>query len=309
MYLLGIGRTGLEDNIHLPFGLKALLYYTRIIFIPLVGLFFLQIAYNQKNEKLLISIFIKLLLVAILISFSSLSRSDIILTLFPTLLFLYSYNSINFKKKLRKIIFISLLIIVSTTQIVQLYRNFSYNSNSNTTASFTEIAEFAGEFTPKDVLDNLITLLTIRQGGARDLGVVLNSTYNDSKYVYQYFFQINEENFMYDVWNFNPDEFLVEGKTFGTGFNGFAWYAFGNNFLVVFILSLITGFIFTFIENQFKRNDLIALQLWVSFFIALLCWNSFLWSKFSRIIPAIFLTLIVVKIIKKKYFIKTSYEY
>lgn len=300
MYILGIGRTGLEDKIVLPFGLKAFLYYLRIISIPMFGMFFLQIAYDEKNVKLLKGFFVKLLIISFLISLSSFSRSDIVLTLVPASLFLFKYHDIEFKMLLKKYFIFTFILIIVTSQVVQVIRNFAYSSEGLESVSFSEIASLADIFSFNDVIDNLLSLLTIRQGGARDIGVVLNSQYNNIKYISDYFFQINEEAYMFDVWNFTPEEFLVEGKTFGTGFNGLSWYAFGGNYLAIFFLSLSTGLFIGLIERLFLSNNLISLQIWVSFFLALLFWNSFLWSKFSRIIPFILITLFLIKKLKTK---------
>jgi hypothetical protein len=211
---------------------------------------------------------------------------------------LFKYPDSRFKESLKKYFLFSILLIVITSQLVQLIRNFAYSSDGLESVSFSEIIGLFDMFSFNDVLDNLLSLLTIRQGGARDIGVVLNSQYNDIKYIGDYFFQINEEAFMFDVWNFMPDEFLVEGKTFGTGFNGLSWYAFGGNYLLIFSLSLITGMFIGFIERIFIINRLISIQIWISFFLALLFWNSFLWSKFSRIIPIILLSLFFIKKLK-----------
>jgi hypothetical protein len=298
MYILGIGRTGLEDKIVLPFGLKAFLYYLRIISLPMIGMFFLQVAYDLSNVELLRKYFFKLLVISLLISLSSFSRSDIVLTLVPASIFLFKYPDSRFKGSLKKYFLFSILLIVITSQLVQLIRNFAYSSDGLESVSFSEIIGLFDMFSFNDVLDNLLSLLTIRQGGARDIGVVLNSQYNNIKYIGDYFFQINEEAFMFDVWNFMPDEFLVEGKTFGTGFNGLSWYAFGGNYLLIFSLSLITGMFIGFIERIFIINRFISIQIWISFFLALLFWNSFLWSKFSRIIPIILLSLFFIKKLK-----------
>lgn len=304
MSLLGIGRTGLIDKIQLPFGIKAFLYYTRLILIPLVGLYILQasLAVNEFNTT--INIFIKIIIISILIAFLSLSRSDIVITLAPVFIFLYSTTTSLFKKKVSKLLFFSLIFIVFVTQFVQIFRNISY---SNDNVDYKGLTEQVSQYSLSDIGENILVLLTLRQGGSRDLGVVLNSPYNDTKYISQYFFQEHEEAFMTDVWNFNLNEFLIEGMSFGAGFNGFAWYAFGTNFFIIFLLSFITGFFLYYIELLFRKNNFYSVQIWLGLMLAILSWNTFLWLKFSRIIPFLFLSLVIIKKIRK-YIFKEPYE-
>lgn len=299
MSLIGIGRTGLIDKIQLPFGIKAILYYSRLILIPLVGIYFLQASLAVDKFKLTINILIKIIILSVLIAFLSLSRSDIVITLSPVFIFLFATTNNSFKKKISRLLLISVIFIVFVTQFVQIFRNISY---SNDSFDYKILTEQVNQYSISDIGENILVLLTLRQGGSRDLGVVLNSPYNDTKYIIKYFFQENEEAFMTDVWNFNIDEFLIEGMSFGAGFNGFAWYAFGSNYLVIFLLSFITGSFLCYIELLFRRNNFYSVQIWLGLMLAILSWNTFLWLKFSRIIPFLFISLYIIKKIRKYIF-------
>ncbi len=301
MLALGIGRTGLQDSTILPFGLKGFLFYARIILIPLIGIYLLELTSCLYSKKLFHRMLLIIPLISLSIGILFFSRSEIVFFMAPVLAYLFLHDNPSIRKESRSFLFKTLLIIVFGTQLVQIGRNF-YFDDSSTEVNLSDITTAINSYGITNAIDNLIVLLTVRQGGARDMAVALNSSYDSTVYIWNFFWQIDEEGFMYDVWGFVPEAIEQEGKSYGTGFNGFGWYGFGGNIVIIFLLSIITGWLATWVESLFVKRNLKSAQYFIAFYFTLTLWNSFVWGRAWRIIPMIlFAAYIIDKIDSKIY--------
>jgi hypothetical protein len=300
MGALGIGRTGLQDEVVLPFGLKGIIYYVRIILVPMVGMFLLDKAVQSKNYKIQNRVLVYLFIIALTVAALVLSRSDLILIIGPALMFVVTHEDANVSKQGRSLVIKSALLIVFGTQLVQFYRNLSFSSEGAMGLSFEQIVVILQAMDFQSITNNLLTLLTVRQGGARDMAVALNSSYQSIGYVWDFFWQINEQNFMIDVWGFDLDVIDQEGKSYGTGFNGFGWYGFGRSMPTIFLLSLITGMFSAWVEYKFVKSAFRGPQFFIVIFITISLWNSFVWGRFWRIVPIIIIAHFVLNRLSRR---------
>jgi hypothetical protein len=289
MAVLGLGRTGLQDATILPFGIKGFLYYFRVILVPLIGLFLLGKAVESKQYRLKNVVLVYLFIIAISVALAALSRSDLVLILGPALLIIITHHDAKVSQQGKGFALKVVLVVIASTQLVQLFRNLTFTSEGGSGIGFSDISDALALVDFQAIVNNVLSLLTVRQGGARDMAVALNSSYQSISYIWDFFWQINEQNFMIDVWGFELEAFDQDGKSYGTGFNGFGWYGFGRNLPIVFVLSLLTGVFAGWMEYIFVKLRAKGAQLFVAIFIPLMLWNSFVWGRFWRIVPMLIL--------------------
>ena len=297
---LGLGRTGLQDAVTLPFGIKGTLYYIRVMLIPIIGAFLLQQAANTQDWKNLLRVLVSSFIIAIAIAIFALSRSDLVIILLPLIGYLLMHKNPQLRRTAIRAILPCIVVIVFMTQAVLLLRSFAFSSDGFTLKNVSAVAGAVGDTKFADILDNLLILLTVRQGGARDMGVVMTSSYTDISYIWTFFTEVAEMDFMTDVWGFAVDEIEQEGKSFGTGFLGFSWYFFGQNLIVLFVLALATGVFLTWIEDAFLRRGWRCAQIWISFYMALMLWNNFGWGRVRRVVPMLIVAYFIMEYLARK---------
>lgn len=306
MASLGLGRTGLQDSTVLPFGIKGILLYFRYILVPLLGMYLLGKSIEANENNLKNRTLLYLFIIAISIALTALSRSDLVLVLGPALLFIVTHEDPKVAKNGKVLFFQVLFVVIVGTQVVQIYRNMAYTSEGTAGIGFSEIIDILKAVDLQVMANNLLSLITLRQGGARDMAVALNSPYQSVTYIWDFFWQINEQDFMIDVWGFDLEAFDQEGKSYGTGFNGFGWYGFGRSLTIIFLLSLITGCFAGWMESIFLKLRVQGAQIFIAFYITLALWNSFVWGRFWRIIPIVLIGCYIIKKLNLKLRAKRS---
>lgn len=295
MAVLGLGRTGLQDAVTLPFGIKGILLYCRYILIPLIGMYLLGKSIEVNKTKIRNNILLYLIIISISVALAALSRSDLVFILAPAVLFIATHEQAMVAKFGRSLTLKIVLVIIIATQAVQIYRDMAYTAEGAAGLGIGQIVAVLDAVELEVIFNNLLTLVTVRQGGSRDMAVVLNSSYQSPIYIWDFFWQIGEENFMIDVWEFDLEAFDQDGKSYGTGFNGFGWYAFGGNIPLVFMLSIVTGYFAQSFESLFNRHGFKSVQIFVALYMTLSLWNSFVWGRFWRVIPIMLIGLYIIK--------------
>jgi hypothetical protein len=289
MSLLGVARTGLKDATSLPFGLRGLLFYLRNLSLPSVGVYLFVTAVDSGSTQLVRKAGLYLALFTLTSSLLFFSRSDVVLILVPSGLYLFGSKNESIKRLGRFLFLTAIAIGLLILQLVQVLRNLFYGSGGSIDASQIVGDLISSDFNELSAL--LLELFTYRQGGARDMSVVLDSTYNNVAYVWNYFWQINEQYFSTDVWGFDDTYGLASGdNTFGAGFLGMSWFAFGSNFLVITLMSFMTGFFCAWVEDFFVRRKQPGLQIYFSFYLTFAIWNTFLWGRLWRFVIVFLLT-------------------
>ena len=303
---LGLGRTGLQDAIVLPFGVKGILLYVRDLFVPIMGAFLLQQAADTQDWKNLVRVLICSLIISTAMAVLFMSRGSTLMILLPFI----GYMLMHQNAKLRRTALLSILPfvigIVLATQVVAIIRNVAYSGDGFKQEDLGNVVEATGTMSFTDIAENILVLLTIRQGGARDMGVVMTSSYKDIRYIWTFYSEVAEMDFMTDVWGFAVDEIEQDGKSFGTGFNGLAWYYFGQSWIVLFILASATGAFLVWIEDAFLKRGWRCTQILVSFYLALMFWNHFGWGRTRRVLPMLILGYFFIEYLARKKRTRTS---
>lgn len=297
---LGLGRTGLADETTLPFGIKGVLYFVRLMLFPMIGAFLLQQAASTKDWKNLIRILVCSFVISGALAIFALSRSFTVIILLPLIGYLLMHQNPQLRLTALRAIVPCVIGIILTTQVVLIFRNLAYSTDGFTLENVSMVTEAASDTKFEDILDNLLVLLTVRQGGARDMGVVMTSSYTDINYIWTYFRQVAEMDFMTDVWGFATDEIEQEGKSFGAGFLGFAWYFFGQNLIVLLLLSIATGAFLVWIEDAFLKRGWRSVQIWIAYYMVLMLWNNFGWDNVRRIMPMLAVAYFMMEYLARK---------
>jgi hypothetical protein len=297
---LGLGRTGLQDATTLPLGMKGVLYYVRVMLVPILGAFLLQQAANSRDWKNLLRVLVCSFIIAGAVAVFTLSRSDTVIILLPLIGYLLMHPNAQLRRTALRAIVPCVVGIVLMTQVVVILRNVAFSVDGFTLDSVSSVLDDTGKVSFGDIADNLLILLTVRQGGARDMGVVMTSSYTDVRYVWTFFAEVAEMDFMTDVWGFAVDEIEQEGKSFGSGFLGFAWYFFGQNLALLFFLAVVTGAFLVWVEDIFLRRGWRCVQIWVAFYLALLLWNNFGWGRVRRVLPMLIAAYFLMEYLARK---------
>lgn len=298
--IYGLGRTGLQDETALPYGIKGVLYYVRLMIVPIIGAFLLQQAANSLDWKNLARVLICSFIIAGAVAIFAFSRSDPVIILLPLIVYLLMHQNAQLRRTASRAMVPCVIGIILMTQIVAVLRDYAYSTEGLSSKDVDNVAKQIQDVTLNDIGDNLLMLLTIRQGGSRDMAVVMTSPYQDISYVWRFFMQIDEMDFMTDVWGFETGQLEQEGTSYGTGFNGFAWYYFGRSLLFLFILSVLTGAFLIWVEDVFLKRGWRVVQIWVGFFMSLMFWNSFVWGRVWRVLPMLFVAYFIMEYLASK---------
>ena len=311
LWMYGIGRIGMVNQVYLPFKLSGTLYYLKQIFIPLGGLVLLEICIRNNFIRWAIIVFVLLLFVGALGSISSASRGAFAFTVFPAFIYLFftsKKNNIN-KKLFKQFILISAIGAAIIFSVVGLVREYAYSTGSWSVADIHQIIQNAtsSDFGISYMLKNFILLLTHRIGGAQSLMAVISSNIEGATIPVMMFLGNMENNtsqsIMYSVTGFIP--LKTNTLAYGTSYGMWGQLFLSKNYFVVFSGTFIYVFISICIEEVFIRKGQLSAALIVSILLNYQFWGSASLFQLSRFASIALGCYWVILYLNKKY--KTNY--
>lgn len=128
MWHLGIGRTGLEPDRSLPYGMTGMAIYARNILVPLGGCFILQLALRAERRRMVTACFGLLVLLGAIGSFTSMSRGFFVNMILPEMLYVYITERPRWwhGRRMAVLAFLVIAFFVVSVSVVMSLRNVGY---------------------------------------------------------------------------------------------------------------------------------------------------------------------------------------
>lgn len=303
MWSLEIGRTGLIGKTQLPFRLVGILLYVKMIFVPFCGTLFLDICLRRGRKRPAILVLTLLIVIGAIGSLGATSRGTFVFTVFPAIVFLlFTSHRNNLNQKLF-VIFSSVSILLAglVAFVVEIVRGFVF---AKMTWDLTSSLSLLKDIGIKDIkvfemIQILLSLMTERIGGARELMAVVGSNISGISIPIQMFMgSIDPEmsaSITNSVMGFVPysDETVGFGITFGMWGQLFL----SRSYLVVFGGTILLVAILICFEEVFLRKGLRSVALLFAILLGFQFWGSasmFVLSRFAAITLVCYFTVVYI---------------
>jgi hypothetical protein len=280
---LGFGQHGVQPPNALPYGIGGFLVYFRNVAIPLSGLVFLQ-WYMSVHDKQRWLGYAAYILVAISISYYSLSRSVFIVLIVP-LLIVY-IGSVRFSLKKAAIVGSIVLVFLISMSMVDAYRSGIYNAE----ISAFGISEIISTFSINEIFGR-IAFIVNRIEGSRELMAVISSDIKEFSSLLKVVF-LGGDDVMVSVYGFIPS---AEGFAFGMTYGLVGMLYISGSHMVVFFGTMFYLAALFSIERIFLRQGYITGSIFVSFIIFINIWGNMIWFFFFRFFFIAFFVYFMVK--------------
>lgn len=279
--ILGIGSLGLSPVV-LPFHLTGLFYFTRIIIMPLFGIYLFGIAVETSQRSKARMIVLMALFLSVLSFPITLSKASALQALLPYVAYLYiCAKHYPFSRKMLKTILIASVLLVPIIVFgAQAARNVAYSRAR--LASLGEIAEGVksnvGSKSVIELAEDSYGLIVDRIIGANEImGVISGPTYSHELVLRVLLGQGTNPDLKFgfvfeEVYGVVVSEGggVYRGK--GMGLFGLLYLSHDPFFL--FLIALIMGGLMLWVEDLFFRNMNAAIAAGVGFLVSLLIWEG-----------------------------------
>jgi hypothetical protein len=299
MWVLGVGRGGLQNSTLLPFRLAGIMVYARNFLVPFVGTFFFGI-YMCNNPRLALHIFRLIVCLGILATVTSLSKSIFIFYCAPTVLFVFF--TLGRKEWLYRVFLrYSLLTLVLFSFLIvflETLRTLGYHNQNINLISQLSLLEFSDM---KTGFLRILTLSISRIIGLKELILINSSTLFDSKGPLMVFFENTEyiNSVLLDVFNIIPQN---DGFTStGIGFGLWGMLYLGGSLLMVFGGTFLLYLFPLFVEEVFLRENEKILSLFFSVQLGLWFFGGVNMSFLFRTSIMLFLCYLTMRFLKRGY--------
>lgn len=303
MWSLEIGRTGLMGKTQLPFRLVGILLYVKMIFVPFCGTLFLDICLRRGRRRPAILILTLLIIIGAIGSLGATSRGTFVFTVFPAIVFLlFTSHRNNLNQKLF-VVFSSISVLLAgvVAFVVEVVRGFVFSKMTwNLTNSMSLLKDIELEDVKAfEMIQTLLSLMTERIGGARELMAVVASNVSGISIPVQMFMgSIDPEmsaSITNSVMGFVPysDETVGFGITFGMWGQLFL----SRSYLVVFLGTILLVATIICFEEVFLRKGLRSIALLFAILLGFQFWGSasmFVLSRFTAITLICYFTAVYV---------------
>lgn len=279
--VLGIGSLGLTPVV-LPLHLTGLLYFLRILILPLLGMYLFGVAL-ETNRRLQASTLVLMALFLGVVSFPiTLSKVSILHALLPYVAYLYicaNYSPLG-RKLRRSILIITILLLPLIVFGAQAARDVAYSTGH--LASANEIAEgFRSSTRSSSVIElaeNSYGLIVDRLiGGGELMGVLASPSYSHGLALRVMLGQGTNPDLGFgyvfeDVYGVMVTEGggVYRGK--GLGLFGLLYLSHDPFFL--FLLALMLGGLMLWVEDLFLRKTNAGMAAAVGFMVSLVIWEG-----------------------------------
>jgi hypothetical protein len=295
MGLAGIGRVTLMDETALPWHLNGFLWWLRSLAVPVIGASFVQHSIQNRDRTNLFGALTGLLVVGFLGSLFGLSRSILVYTVVPSVLYMMLHPDAAARSMGLKYLLLLGGVTVFMVQIVSIMRNVGFANNTLSLGSLGQLSEIDssyGDVSLSKILPQMLQLFINRQGGAQELALIIGSSAQSTERIWQYFISDPSFEFMRELFAI-PEASGI--GVFGAGFPGMSWLYFGNNMLIVILGTAIQIALVMGLEEIFLMRGWRAGAVFIGIYFAARFWYSFYWEMFWKGMVMYILTLLLLE--------------
>lgn len=280
----GIGQVGLEGDVKLPVRLAGLLQYFKLIAVPGIGLYLLQVALSTGKTKYVHLVLTAFTCIGLVGSLVSLSRGYIVMSVGLGIAFIILTDFQMLGK--RRIVFgyglATLLFVLIAAFTVNEMRDIAYSDRTIKGLEAKDLWAMAEHYNIRDSITLGLNLASGRVGGARELAAVLSSGLNDPHLPLGYFFddEQTQELTQVAVFGFLPNS--SSDTAFGMSFSLFGILMLSGSFLMVFGGSMLQILFVMYVEEVFWRLNAPAMAFFFAGFLGMAVWSNMYWYIFWR---------------------------
>ncbi len=279
--VLGVGSSGLEHSA-LPFRITGLLFFSRTLALPLVGMYLFGVAVEHNMRRQAYAILLLSVIIGVASFPVTLSKASLLYAVLPYLAYLSicSYHSRLSKRMVRSGVVAVVLLLPVAVLSVQAARDFAY-SKGRLGSPKEIVEEFSANFGSVSATDSVVALrdlvLDRILGSSELMGVIAGHPYRRGL-----IFEVLRGNgtietvrlsdVFYDLFGLSPS--TVDGVYNGKAFGLFGLLYLSHELFLVFLLALVLGGLVLWVENIFLRNINAGAAALVSFMISMAVWEG-----------------------------------
>jgi hypothetical protein len=286
-FYLGVGRTGISNEVVLPARLTGILVIGKTYLIPAVGAILLNVALHRGDRAIVTVLLGQLLVLGVATSVTSLSRGAIVYCVVAPIMFLLSHGRRAPWARWLALRFgaIALVSMVFVVALVADLRRVAFEGRGFSAEQSIEVVRRREDVVDENAVQAFFELAAERTGGMRELLAVTTSTDLHRLGSPAEIFMGDEseiERMTIGVFGFIPES--SGSVAFGLGFGLWGMFATSGSTLIVFLGSAVVMFFLVGIEHLFARYGQAGAGFMVSSLVGFRLWGQPLVGEIVRLL-------------------------